>query len=123
MTSREAMAITSPSLRILNLSGTLGVERYASDDERSGYAVMRRFAVMPALAGISDLDVSDNELDDLAARALARSPYLGGLKRLDWTGNGDDGGAGVDDLRDALPAGVLNTDAPKRRGNVVVLTL
>lgn len=123
MTSREAMAIKSPKLRILKLSGTLGVEKHASDDERSGYAVMRRLAVMPALTSVVDLDLSDNDLDGLAARALARSPYLAALKRLDWTGNNERGEEGVEDLCAALPAGVLNTDKPQRKGNVVVLRL
>lgn len=121
MTSREAMAIRSTALRDVKLARTLGVESYARGEKRSGYAVARRLAVMPALANIEKLDLSDNHLDGLAARAFARSPYLAKLARLDWTGNEEDGYDGLDELRAALPADVLVTDEPKR-GNVVVVS-
>jgi hypothetical protein len=76
--------------------------------------------VIPALASVEDLDVSDNELDYLAARVLARSPHLGRLKTLDWTGN-DDADHDLAELRAALPNATIATST--RRGNVVVLQL
>jgi uncharacterized protein (TIGR02996 family) len=39
------------------------------------------------LAGLTDLDLSNNSLDDSAAAALAASPYLGRLERLNLTWN------------------------------------
>ncbi|APR81112.1 Hypothetical protein A7982_06459 [Minicystis rosea] len=113
MTTRQAMAITSPKLRRVKLAGTLGVEEYAYGDQRSGYAVARRLAVMPALSKLELLDLSDNHLDGLAARVLARSPYIRGIRKLDWTAN-----EGADELAELGSSLVAN-----KPGNVVVLKL
>ena len=64
---------------------------------------------------VEELDLSNNDLDDLAARVLARSPHLGNLRRLDWTGNDGD----LAPLREALPAATIQTAT--RRGQVVTL--
>jgi antitoxin component YwqK of YwqJK toxin-antitoxin module len=119
LTSRQAAAIgPSAKLRSLELAGTLGIERYSG--ERTPYGVARRLALMPALASVEELDLSDNELDELAARVLARSPHLGRIRELDWTGN-DDADGDLAELRAALPNAKLATST--RRGNVVVMQL
>lgn len=106
----------SPRLNRLVLGGTFDLESYArKPDEWTAYALARRLAVMPALASVEVLDLSNNDLDDLAVRVLARSPYLGKLRVLDWTGN--DGAP--DALRDAFPHATIQTAT--RRGNVVIL--
>ncbi len=91
MTSREAMTIASPALRRVDLRGSLGIERWARGDARSAYSVARRLAVIPALAGVEELDLSDNDFDDLAARVLARAPNLRQLRVLVWPGSEDPG--------------------------------
>jgi antitoxin component YwqK of YwqJK toxin-antitoxin module len=121
MTSRQAMTIVSPKLAVVNLAGTLGVERWGHGDARSGYAVARRLAVMPALASVEELVLSNNNLDGLAARAIARSPYLAKLSRLEWSGNQTRADE-LEVLRTVLRDGVLVTDR-QPSGNVVVLSL
>ncbi|MFT3692413.1 MAG: hypothetical protein QM831_04680 [Kofleriaceae bacterium] len=119
MTTRDALACgPAPRLKRLSLSQTLGIEKYATDNERSAYAVARRLAVMPVLATVEELDLSHNEIDDeLAIRVLARSPHLGALRTLDFDGND----AELDELRDAYPAIALD-DKP-RPSNVVHIQL
>ncbi len=109
-----------PKLKTLTLRGSLGVERYASEDERSGKKVLRKLARMPALASLETLDLSSNDLDGEAAAELAKSKLLGNLKKLDWTGNElDDEELAA--LRQAMPNAKIETDT--RRGNVVIVDL
>jgi antitoxin component YwqK of YwqJK toxin-antitoxin module len=117
LTTREARAVgPSPKLKRVVLAGTFDLENYSHAPEAwTSYALARRLAVMPALASVEELDLSHNDLDDLAARVLARSPHLGKLRMLDWTDNGGN----LDPLREAFPAVTIQTET--RRGQVVVL--
>jgi antitoxin component YwqK of YwqJK toxin-antitoxin module len=120
LTTRAARAIQAgPALRSLTLADSLGVDPYAYGDKRSAYAVARRLSRVPALARLEHLDLSHNDLDDLAARVLARSPHLGRLRALDWTGNASSGDV-LAPLREAWPEMKIQTAAG--RGNVVVLS-
>jgi len=121
LTSRQAMALTSPALRRVTLAGTLGVDRYG-EESRTPYAVARRLALVPALAKLELLDLSGNELDGLAARVLARSPHVRSVRTLDWTGNEDDPDE-IAELTAVMPPGTLVTDTPAPAGNIVTLRL
>jgi len=85
--------------------------------ERGEYRGGKRIGTS-ALATVEELDLSDNDLDELAVRVLARSPYLGKVRELAWSGNDADADE-LEPLREALPHAKIG-DAPPR-GNVVVI--
>lgn len=100
LTIAQARALHSSTLRELDLSGSFEVEQI--------HGGMQRLAVVPALAGVVELDLAANSLDRLSARLLARSNYLREIRQLRWSGN-DTNSKDLAELRAVLHKRALRT--------------